>query len=139
MPFDLQSSYFFYITKLSNNTIVKNRKVRGLQRRRMRQLYTKSRLMWFLFQLGFPPKQTLRQDFGCKEFIREVTPGSMWPHSLFGGKSARHKALEANEDAAVGESGVTQANQPREGADYAVRGQLMCPVAHMEPGIKCVG
>lgn len=50
-----------------------------------------------------------------------VAPFIVW------GKFARHKALEANGDATVGESGVTQANQPREGADYVDKGPANVP------------
>lgn len=62
-----------------------------------------------------------------------VAPLIVW------GNSVRHKALEANGDAAVGESGATQANQPRGGADCVGKGHLTCAAAHVEPGIKCVG
>lgn len=113
MPFELQNSYFFYITKLSNNTIVKNRKVGGLQKRRVRQLYNKSRLMWFLFQLGFPPKQTRDKTLGARSLVERWPQGTCGPTHCLGGKSARHKTLEANGGAAGWERG--NPGQPAKG------------------------
>lgn len=125
MPFELQSSYFFYITQLLNNTSVKNRKVEDCKGERGNCTVSPADMVPVSVWVSSKTDSETRlwvQGVYLRGDPREcVAPFIVW------GKFARHKALEANGDATVGESGVTQANQPREGADYVDKGPANVP------------